>query len=165
MQNRKHFFLVFGVSTFGEGGRGQAGWDKIPSKPEIFFFRLAGQGAWRKKIPGKNFPPFFLPEIRPLIVVLFLKGKMGQFFPGKLPYGGGGGGPRRVWQKTILSLFFMDPFPKDFSPCSTFNPGRFEEKKLWVFEQFSWNVTHFSDSVFKKSGRFDTRILPFSIYP
>ena len=30
-------FLVVGVPMFGEGGRGQAGYDKIPSLAEIFF--------------------------------------------------------------------------------------------------------------------------------
>ena len=37
MKNKHQiFFLVFFVPTFGEGGGGQAGWDKIPSLAEIF---------------------------------------------------------------------------------------------------------------------------------
>ena len=41
MQNRHQlFFLVFGVLTFGERGRGQANWDKIQSNPEVCFYRL-----------------------------------------------------------------------------------------------------------------------------
>ena len=41
MQNKhQKFFLVVGVPTFGEGGGGQAGWDKIPSLPKKKFGRL-----------------------------------------------------------------------------------------------------------------------------
>ena len=54
MQNRHQlFFLVFGVLTFGEGGRGQANWDKIPSNPEFFFYRqysLTDTSAWKIQI-------------------------------------------------------------------------------------------------------------------
>ena len=37
MLNKHWFFSDFGVPVFGEGGRGSAGWDKIPTFANFFW--------------------------------------------------------------------------------------------------------------------------------
>ena len=55
MQNKHQiFFLVVGVPTFGEGGGGQAGWDKIPSLPK--------KKNWTAPL---NLPPHILRILKP----------------------------------------------------------------------------------------------------